>query len=92
MIYRFAGNTASKAIQVHEKVVHAIRFVPTSALGDGLLISGGTDNRVVISNPASMEIVKEVKLANTVKSVDMLGSKVLAGLRNGGIVEVDMAP
>ena len=56
-----------------------------------LLLSGGKDARVVITNLATMEKITEVPTPDTyARAIDALDGKLLFGLRNGRILEQEL--
>jgi WD40 repeat protein len=83
-IYVWAGQNLTKTYDVHGTgFVGAIRWC------DGKIVSGAKDGKVVISNPEDGTAEKTIDVGELVRSVDMKGSKILAGLRNGTILEID---
>jgi WD40 repeat protein len=54
-----------------------------------LLLSGGSDNIVNISNPEAMTIIKSITFESIPRSLDY-GKKLLVGLRDGTILEYDV--
>lgn len=68
--------------------VHGKGFVCAIRWCDGKVVSGAKDGKVVISNPATGSSEKEIDVHHLVRSVDMTGSNILAGLRNGTILEI----
>jgi len=93
------GNQAKYDPQVHSSVVHCIRVVSEEGRGntkEDFLLSGGKDGKIVvqvIKKNLDLEIVREILTPDTYpRALDMMGSKVLAGLRNGRIIWKDIKP
>jgi WD40 repeat protein len=75
---------------VHSSVVHCIRVIQNKTDKVEILLSGGKDGRIVLSNAKSMEEIKVIPTPETyARAIDMVDNKVLAGLRNGRIIETD---
>jgi len=93
------GTAAKLDPQVHSSVVHCIRVVNEAGRGknkEDFIISGGKDSRIVvqlIKKNLELEMVNKILTPDTYpRAVDMMGSKVLAGLRNGRIIWKDIKP
>ena len=83
-IYCWKGRELNKNYDVHGKgFVCAIRYL------DGKVYSGAKDGRVVISNPESGEAERTIETGCLVRSVDMADGTILAGLRDGSIIEIE---
>ena len=83
-IYVWEGRNLKRTYDVHGRgFVCAIRYI------DGQIISGAKDGKVVISDPAEGCAKRTIDVNCLVRSVDMMGDKILAGLRNGCIIEID---
>ena len=84
------GASAMLDPQIHTSVIHCIKFVKTLMNGEELeiCITGSKDARIVLSNvKKNFEKIREMATTDTfARSVDMLGTKLLAGLRNGRII------
>ena len=58
------------------------------------LISGGKDNKIVIYNIQNGDYILDKQLdfdASFPKAIDCFNGKLLVGLRNGTIIEIDTA-
>jgi WD40 repeat protein len=84
-IYMWVKNSCTGSFKVHTGSVSAIN------LCEGKIISGANDKRIVISDPASLTKISEITVASPLRSLDMVGTKILAGMRNGTIVEIENA-
>jgi len=84
-LYLWPGKSLSKSQQVHavNAAVHALAVVQDKVL------SGGKDNKVVIST-TSLQQLKVIPVEACPRALDMLGDTVLCGMRNGSIVELGM--
>ena len=83
-IYIWEGKSLQGTYDVHGRgFVCAIRYI------DGKIISGAKDGKVVISCPVEKKAERTIDVGSLVRSVDMSGSNILAGLRNGTIVEIN---
>lgn len=83
-IYHWGGRNLQGTYDVHGRgFVCAIRYC------DGKIVSGAKDGKVVISNPTEQTAERTIDVDCLVRSVDMKGSNILAGLRNGTILEID---
>ena len=83
-IYVWAGQNLTKTNDVNGTgFVGAIRWC------DGKIVSGAKDGKVVISNPEDGTAEKTIDVGELIRSVNMKGSKILAGLRNGTILKID---
>ncbi len=83
-IYIWEGRNLEGTYDVHGRgFVCAIRYM------DGKIVSGAKDGKVVISNPADKTAERTIDVNSLVRSVDMNGSSIIAGLRCGTIVEID---
>ena len=69
--------------------VHGTGFVGAIKWCDGKIVSGAKDGKVVISNPEDGTNEKTIDVGELIRSVNMKGSKILAGLRNGTILKID---
>lgn len=69
--------------------VHGEGFVCAIKWSDGKIISGAKDGLVVVSDPSSGTAERSINVGELVRSVDMKGSNILAGLRNGTILEIN---
>lgn len=82
-IYVWESRELTSHYDVHGKgFVCAIKWV------DGKIISGAKDGMVVISNPADQSKERSIDVGSLVRSVDLSGSNILAGLRDGTILEI----
>lgn len=83
-IYMWEGRNLKGTYDVHGRgFVCAIRYV------DGKIVSGAKDGKVVISNPAEKTAERTIDVDSLVRSVDMRGSSIVAGLRCGAIIEIN---
>jgi len=83
-IYCWEGRDLQGTYDVHGKgFVCAIRYV------DGKIISGARDGKVVVSCPKEKKAERTIDVDNLVRSVDMRGGNIIAGLRSGTIVEIN---
>lgn len=83
-IYCWTGNELQKTYDVHgDGFVCAIQW------SGGKIVSGGKDGKIVISDPVTGKSEKEHDVKCLVRSVDMVDGKILAGLRDGSILEID---
>lgn len=83
-IYCWESNKLVGTYDVHgEGFVGAIRYC------EGKIISGAKDGKVVISNPSTQKAEKTIDVGHLVRSIDMKGSNILCGLRNGTILEIN---
>lgn len=83
-IYCWEGRDLSGHYDVHGRgFVCAIRYV------DGKIISGAKDGKVVISCPKEQKAERSIDVGCLVRSVDMANGTIIAGLRNGTILEID---
>lgn len=83
-----AQGQLDKVIKAHSSEITALTYE------QGKLISGGRDNKVVIYGVRGGEIILEKTIemeGQHPKSVDYFNGKILVGLRNGSIFEVDEA-
>mmetsp|Transcript_42835 Transcript_42835/g.50228 ORF Transcript_42835/g.50228 Transcript_42835/m.50228 type:complete len:569 (+) Transcript_42835:31-1737(+) len=83
-IYIWEGQNLKSTYDVHGK-----GFVCAIKWADGKIISGAKDGNIVISDPSNGTAEKTIEVGELVRSVDMKGDKILAGLRNGTILEID---
>jgi len=74
---------------VHNGVIHCLKFISKFDQNTDVILSGGTDNVVKITNSITMEEIKQVIVDGCPRSVDY-GRYLLIGLRNGSIVECDI--
>lgn len=82
-IYVWEDRDLLKTYDVHGKgFVCAIKWV------GGKVISGAKDGKVVISNPEDGSAEKEFDVGSLVRSVDLLNNNIVAGLRDGTILEI----
>jgi WD40 repeat protein len=68
--------------------VHGKGFVCAIKWVDGKIVSGAKDGKVVISDPSSGTAEKTIDVDCLVRSVDLRGDDIVAGLRNGTILEI----
>lgn len=89
-IYKFSGGQATKGYPIHKGVVHCIKYIQDCLNGKEGLLSGGSDNRVFISDPQTMAEIQQVIIAEGIpRSVDF-SKYLLIGLRTGSIIEYDL--
>lgn len=88
-IYKWQNGGLKSAHAAHKGVIHAIKCCVDSKDKTSLLLSGGSDNIIVISNPESMIVIKQIQAEACPRSLDY-GRYLLAGLKNGSIVEYDL--
>jgi WD40 repeat protein len=82
-IYSWSGNSCSGAVKAHAGSIHSINYC------EGKLISGGADKKIVFSDPAKLTRLSEIVVESSPRALDMVGDKILAGLRNGTIIEIE---
>lgn len=83
-IYIWEGRNLKSNYDVHGKgFVCAIRYC------EGKIVSGAKDGKVVISCPKEQKAEREIDVNCLVRSVDMHNGNIIAGLRNGTIVEIN---
>jgi WD40 repeat protein len=83
-IYVWRDRCLVKNYDVHGRgFVCAIRWI------DGKIISGAKDGKVVISDPHKGTCEREIDVNCLVRSVDMYKGCILAGLRNGCLLEIN---
>lgn len=85
LIYVWAGKTLRKTCGVHEQ-----GFVGAILWNSGKLYSGGKDGRVCITDTSTMECERVVDFGVLPRAIDILGTKLIVGLRTGSIVECDL--
>lgn len=82
-IYCWSDRKLQKTYDVHGRgFVCAIKFA------DGKIVSGAKDGKVVVSDPKSGDAERSIDVGHLVRSVDLHGGNILAGLRNGTILEI----
>ena len=57
-IYKWSGSSVKSTHKVHEGVIHSIRYVLDPKDKSSLLLSGGSDFMIQISNPKTMVCIK----------------------------------
>ncbi|CAG9313094.1 unnamed protein product [Blepharisma stoltei] len=82
MLYHWQDRELRKTVQVHgpNQCIHALSIV------NDTIISGGKDNKIIILDK-NFQKTKEINAGSCPKSLDMSGSNILAGLRDGSIKE-----
>ena len=89
LIYVWSGNTLKTTVKASEGgFVGAMRWV------DGKLYSGAKDGKVRIWNTAGGDLVEEGQVdfeGVLIRAIDVYNGKMLVGVRNGFIYEVDLA-
>jgi WD40 repeat protein len=83
------GNLVNEIKEAHNGVIHCIRYVEQGYKGQNVLVSGGTDCFVHITDAQTLTIVRSLIQDGIPRSVD-LQKYLLVGLRNGSIVESDI--
>ena len=85
-IYIWNGNTCMKTLGYHEG-----GFVGAIIWKEGTLYSGGKDGRVcIIDCAANYECKSVVQFPTLIRAIDVMGTKLVVGLRTGSIVESDL--
>lgn len=82
-IYVWEGRELKEHYDVHGK-----GFVCAIKWSEGKIISGAKDGKVVVSDPSTQSAERTIDVDSLVRSVDFHGGKILAGLRNGTILEI----
>lgn len=86
-IYVWEGNNGKTSIDHHGKTV-----LTTIMWADGMLYSGGRSKSIIITDTESLEMLREIQLPSTPRAVDVFNGELMAvGLRNGSIIEVNLA-
>lgn len=82
-LYHWAGNSLKKAYAIHpnSQAVHALRIT------EDCIYSGGHDNTIRVLDLNFTEKLS-ISVSACPKAIDAYGSNILAGLRDGSIVEV----
>jgi WD40 repeat protein len=83
-IYVWKDRELQKNYRVHDK-----GFISSILWSGGKIYSGGKDNQVIISNPETEEAERKIEMNATIRAIDVSGSKLIVGLLNGDIVEVN---
>lgn len=85
-IYHWKYESCFKLQKTYD--VHGRGFCCAIRYCDGKVLSGAKDGKVIISNPESGEAERSIDVGCLVRSVDMHGGSIIAGLRNGNIIEI----
>ncbi len=83
-IYVWKNRTLEKCYKVHNR-----GFVSAIMWADGKIFSGGKDKQIIISNPESEETERSIEMDHLVRAIDVSGDKILCGLINGDILEIN---
>ena len=82
-IYCWEDRDLTKTYDVHGK-----GFVCAIKWSGGKIVSGAKDGKIVISNPEDGTAEKEIDVGSLVRSVDLFNNNIVAGLRDGTILEI----
>ena len=85
-VYKWTGNQCSKTFQVHPlgSAIHSISVV------GGKILTGGKDNTIKVCDGNFKEL-KSIQLNSFPRALDMINDTILAGNRDGTILEVNSA-
>ena len=84
-IYVWKGRELTKTYKPQE----GRGFICSIIYVDGKIISGGRTKQIFISDPESEAVERTISVDHLIRALDMSGGKILAGLINGSIVEID---
>lgn len=89
-IFKFsqAVNKAT-GYQVHKGVIHCVKYIAQYEDNKSVILSGGTDKVVKVSDATTMQELNLITLDSCPRSVDY-ARYLLIGLRNGSVVECDV--
>ena len=88
-ILKWTNGGLKSATPVHKGVIHCIKYLRDQSDDSKVLLSGGTDLSVVLSNPDTMQQMALIVVESVPRSVDF-SKFLLVGMRNGSIVEYDV--
>lgn len=83
-IYVWKERNLEKNYKVHNK-----GFICSIMWVDGKIYSGGKDCQIIISNPETEEAERTIEMDHLIRAIDVSGDKILAGLINGDIIEIN---
>jgi WD40 repeat protein len=84
-IYKFvSGGGVTNVYPTHKGIIHCIKYIDD--VGKKIVLSGGTDLKVVVSSYDNMESIKAITVDGIPRSVDF-SKYLLVGMRNGIIAE-----
>jgi len=86
LLYVWSTNNLQKTYQIHpsNSTIHSLACI------EGTILSGGSDNFIHILDTSFTE-TNRLQVASCPRALDKNGSKILCGMRNGSILELDLS-
>ena len=82
LLYLWEGNQATKTYQIHQGSVQALTVI------DNCIYSSGNDKKLIVWDE-NVKQLNSYDLPHFAKAIDVQGKLIVAGTRNGCIVEIE---